>query len=100
MSITVSSGSESSLLRLNSTVDIGSAAELKAAFVDAFANGNSVRVSLAGVVDLDVTAVQLLWAAKREAKRLGIGFAFEGEPSEALRDSLSSAGFDELAIFD
>ena len=70
------------------------------AVLKALKTGKEICISVDRVTDLDVTAVQLLWAAKREAKRLGVSFAFGGKPSETIQAFLSSVGFGELAIFD
>ena len=84
---------------LEGATDIASAAALKAALLEAIATGREVRVSLEGASSLDVTALQLLWAAKREARRLNVEFVFEGEPPEAIRGSMASMGLEGLGIF-
>lgn len=100
MSISLGQADDSSRICLEGAVDIASATELKKSFLEALAAGKEIRVSVETATDLDVTAVQLIWAAKREAKRLGLGFSFEGQPSEAVQGTLASVGFGELAIFD
>ncbi len=74
------------MIRLDGEIDIGCAAELKSVLEEALAVKGDVsdpaRISLAQVTAMDVTAVQLLWAAQREelagrpeadARRIGAG---------------------------
>jgi anti-anti-sigma regulatory factor len=100
MSISEMPVSDSSLIQLEGVVDIASASQIKSTLLEAMKTRREIRISVDKVTDLDVTAVQLLWAAKREAKRLGVSFAFEGKPSEMILEFLSSVGLDDLAIFD
>jgi len=81
-------------IRLEGAVDIGCAAELKEMLLDALASGKEVRVALDGATGLDVTAIQLLWAAERAAKGAGIGFAIEGQTPEPVLAALADAGFE------
>ena len=98
MSIALNESDESSLVRLDGAIDISSAADLKTALIGALQNGKQVCVSVEKASDLDVTAFQLLWAAKREAERLGVPFALEGSLSETIRNSLRSSGLDDRDI--
>jgi anti-anti-sigma factor len=87
-----------SLIRLEGSIDINCAAELKALLVDAIAAGREVGVSLEAASYLDVTAVQLLWAAEREALSRGLQMTMSGPCPETIRQSLSQAGFAELPL--
>jgi anti-anti-sigma factor len=91
-------GETGSLIRLEGTVDIASAADLKALMVEALAAGREVAVSLEAASYLDVTAVQLLWAADREARSQGLQFALRGPCPAALRLSLAQAGLADLPL--
>jgi anti-anti-sigma factor len=95
--VTLEQSEDSSVFRLEGAIDIASAAELKKLFIQAFASGHEVRVDLDGTTDLDVTAVQLLWAARREAKVSGAEFAFTGQAPAPVASALRQAGFTELA---
>jgi hypothetical protein len=68
-----------SLICLEGAVEIGCAGELKKLLVQALGSGSEVRVSLEAAADLDVTAVQLLWAAARQANAAGEIAAALGE---------------------
>jgi len=83
-----------SRIRLQGAVDIGCAQELKGLLVEALKVGSEVRVMLAEATDLDVTAVELLWAARRDARVSSVGFAFEGQASEPVTTALSDAGIE------
>jgi anti-anti-sigma factor len=85
-------------IALDGAIDIGCAAELKKSLLDAFQSGNEIRVSLAGVTFLDVTAVQLLWAAKRRAETSGIEFQFQDPVPEAVSTALADAGFSPFLV--
>ena len=85
-----------SLIRLQGAIDIGCAQELKELLVRGLITGSEVRVLLAEATDLDVTAVQLLWTARREAKASSVGFAFEGQAPEPVSAALAEAGFESF----
>jgi anti-anti-sigma factor len=86
------------VIRLDGEIDIGCAAELKAVLEEALAVKSDVshpaRVSLSQVTAMDVTAVQLLWAAQREALLAGRKLALEDPVPEALRAMLRAAGLE------
>jgi anti-anti-sigma regulatory factor len=86
-----------SRIRLEGAIDIGCAQELKKLLLQGLKAGSEVRVMLTDVTDLDVTAVQLLWAAKREARASSVGFAFEGQMPEPVSAALAEAGFEAFA---
>ena len=96
MGITVSATDGGRCIGLEGAIDIASAAELKAALLEGFETGREVRVSLAGAGSLDVTVVQLLWAAVREAKRLGVEFVLEERAPEAMSGLMASMGLEAL----
>ena len=89
---------ESSLLCLEGLIDIACAAELKQLLIEALSGAKEVRVSLGKASRLDVTAVQLLWAAAREAKASGLEFALAGTMPEPVLKALGSAGFHEFPV--
>jgi hypothetical protein len=91
--VTLQHGEAKSLIRLEGTVEIASAAGLKKVLVEALGSTRELHLSLQSTTALDVTAVQLLWAAELEAKASGIGFALEGEAPEQVLSTLVSAGF-------
>jgi anti-sigma B factor antagonist len=98
--IALSQTDKLSLIRLEGAIDIGNAAELKAALLQAIAAGNDLWVSVEAVSGLDVTAFQLLWAASREAKRSGVHLALADEIQEPVRKTFSEMGLDACALFE
>jgi len=92
MGITLEQNTAKSVVRLEGSIDISLAAELKALFAKALSAGKDVSVSLDQVSYLDVTAVQLLWAAGQQARRSGIGFSLSGHLSDPLFTLLANAG--------
>jgi len=95
--VTLEREEELSTIRLEGEVGIVSAAELKEMLIQALGFGKQVRVSLQSVTDLDVTAVQLLWAARREAKASSVAFLIEGPAQSMVLSTLLQAGFDDFA---
>lgn len=85
-------------IRLDGAIDIASAAELKEALLAAVESGQVIRLSLEDVSDLDVTAVQLLWAARRDAEQRGVAFAVSTGPSASVRRTLAEVGLDSFVL--
>jgi len=96
--VTLNQDGSLSLLRLKGAIDIGCAAELKRLLLEAFKSGGEVCVSAEGATDLDSTAVQLLWAAEREAKGAGVKFSLTGLASEQISAALGEAGLKQFLI--
>ena len=98
MGITLNDSKAQAVIGLDGVVDISSAAELKTLLLRALHGGKKVRVSLDKVTDLDVTAVQLLWAAEREASKAGAGFSFAGPAPAELSAALGEAGLQQFLV--
>jgi anti-anti-sigma factor len=96
MGVTLEQGEKSSVIRLEGAVDIASAAELKKLLLQALSSGERVHVALEGVTDLDVTVVQLLWAARSTARAADVEFAFAGQTSESVTFALLHAGLEDF----
>jgi anti-anti-sigma regulatory factor len=93
MNIALSQTDKASLIHLEGAIDIGAASELKAALLEARKAGKGTAVTLGALSELDVTAFQLLWAAKREAKQAGRGFELAQLPAY-IQASLAEMGLD------
>lgn len=98
MGVAVEQGDLKNLIRLDGSVDISCAAELKTALVEALGCDKDVNVSLEAASYLDVTAVQLLSAADREARNRGVRVILSGPCPEGLRQSLAQAGMADLPL--
>ncbi len=92
MTIALTESDLGSVVALKGTIDISSAAELKAVLVKAFGLGKEVCISLDAVTYLDVTAVQLLWAAERQAAQSSMVLRFSGHLSDLVSTTLADAG--------
>jgi len=95
VAIILEQGEKTSCVRLQGSIDISLAEELKKVLVDALKAGEEIRVMAGDTTYLDVTAVQLLWAAEREARRTGVRWIFAEVLPEPVRANLVEAGFDE-----
>jgi anti-anti-sigma regulatory factor len=95
VAIILEQGEKTSCVRLQGSIDISLAEELKTILVNALRAGGEIRVLSGDVTYLDVTAVQLLWAAEREAGRVGVRWIFGDALPEPVRANLVDAGFDE-----
>ena len=58
--------------------------ELKKVMLQALASGKEMLVDLRRATELDVTAIQLLWAAEREARKSGRKFFLPGRRRRKL----------------
>jgi len=90
--VALSQEAETAMIWLEGAIDITTAGDLKAALLEAIEAGSAISVVVDTATDLDVTAVQLLWAANREAKRAGIKSAVVGTWCEPVRSLLESMG--------
>jgi anti-anti-sigma factor len=82
---------------LRGAVDIVAAAALKQQLQEALGSGNEIRVSLKEVSELDVTAVQLLYAARRAARAAGVDFRMAAPPPEICR-ALAEVGLESFVV--
>ena len=60
-----------SVISLEGACNLASAVELKRLLVEGLTAGKPLRLDLAGVEEIDIPAMQLLWAAGRDAARTG-----------------------------
>jgi anti-anti-sigma regulatory factor len=88
------------VIRLEGEIGIADAAQLKEVLLEALRPGAGARIALEMASGLDVTAVQLLWAAERAAQASGTLLALEGTVPERLRATLREAGFGRLPFAD
>ena len=96
MGLIVVPGETSNELRLDGPIDIGCAAELKTLLTEAVASGRGLKVWLAGITELDVTGVQLLWAAQRATRKSGVEFAWMDTAPEAMLSVLERLGIEDF----
>ena len=98
MGITWEHGDDASVIALEGVVDIASAAELKATLMEALKADKALRLRIGLDAELDVTAIQLLWAAEREAKASGGSLTLEGEAPVTVLTMMRDAGFERFPV--
>jgi anti-anti-sigma regulatory factor len=91
MSIALNKSELGNVVVLEGTIDISSAAELKTILLNALGSGKELCISLDAATYLDVTAVQLLWAAGKQAQISGIALRFSGQLSDLISTTLANA---------
>ena len=91
LSITMEPIENDVFIRLEGTVNVTSAAELKGLLIEGLASGSNLRLDLQQAEEIDITIMQLLWATGREAGRTGASIAMN--MPEAVRNAAREAGF-------
>ena len=85
-----------SIVRLEGDVNISHAAELKELWLKAIDSGKELAVCLDSTTDLDITALQLLYAAQHHAICAGVAFSVEGAIPVEIGAVMADAGFEIL----
>lgn len=91
MAVTMERRESQPVIRLEGESTVTSAAELKNLLLEGLASGNDLRVDLEQAEEIDITVMQLLWAAGREADRKGAGISIR--VSDAAATAARDAGF-------
>jgi anti-anti-sigma regulatory factor len=94
-------------IRLTGCVDISAAAELKRVLMEALNSDlgsgpeteRGLSIDVNALESVDVTAVQLLWAARRQAQAAGREFRFDGPWTPELESLLHQAGISPSRFF-
>ena len=95
MPITKAGNESHYVIRLEGEIDVSTAADLKRMLVDAVTASRSVTVDASAATDLDVTAVQLMWATARQAEMSGTSLQI-APMTEALGHAFVSLGFEDF----
>jgi anti-anti-sigma factor len=90
---------EESVIRLEGEVTIATAPELKSLLTEALGSAKELRIDLERANEMDITALQLLCAAEREARGSGRVIALEGRLPDEISICLSEAGLEALPLF-
>ncbi len=98
MSVTFDRNQALFVLRLEDEIDIRCAAELKQGLVDALAAGTGLQIDFVRATQVDITAIQLLWAAQREAELKGVALTAAGPVPANICAELREAGFEKLLL--
>ena len=94
MAVTMERRESRSIIRLEGEFTVTSAAELKDMLLQGVTSGNDLLLDLERAEEIDITLLQLLWAAGREADRAGarIAIRLSGAAGTAARE----AGFERF----
>jgi ABC-type transporter Mla MlaB component len=96
--VIVEQSEELFVIRLEGDVNVSSVAELKAILVQGLACKKDLRIDLEQAKELDVTAMQLLWAASREAGILNRELTLRGKVPQEILMAIREAGFDAFPV--
>jgi hypothetical protein len=91
MPVSISQLGSQRLIVLEGTLGVACSAELKSLLLDEISSGRRLHVDLERAEEIDITILQLLWAAEREAETRGVGMI--SHPSEAAASAARDAGF-------
>jgi two-component system chemotaxis sensor kinase CheA len=81
-------------IRLEGQVTVASATELKAFLMEWLVSEKDLDLDLAAAEEIDITTMQLLWAAARDAERKSAGVSCHW--SAAAVAAIRAAGFDGM----
>lgn len=98
MPLAIEESETASLIRLGGDLTIASAEELKDVLLKALASAKEMRLMLESATELDVTALQLLYATERDATKSGIQFTLEGSVPDDISASIADAGFEKFPV--
>lgn len=98
MPITLEDGDAVSVIRLEGDLDISCSDELKRVLLEAISLRKELQLDVARATDLDITSIQLLWAAAREVEKSGMSFVVAGEIPENVGCAVREAGFENFPV--
>jgi anti-sigma B factor antagonist len=89
MPVTLQQDESHCLIKLEGEVTLTSAAELRTLLLEWLAARKDLEMDLEGAEEIDITVLQLLWAASREAAGRGAGIVWRlsSAAAAAARDS-------------
>jgi ABC-type transporter Mla MlaB component len=81
-----------SRISLEGEINIRCAAELKEFLLQALTREGALHIELSTATEVDITALQLLWTAQREAREAGKEFLLNGPISETVAAAIKHSG--------
>jgi anti-anti-sigma factor len=87
-----------SVIHFQGEINISSAAGLKEELLRALASGSDLRLDVELLTGLDVTALQLLWAAEREARGSGKAFTVLQAIPDGILLAACEAGLERFPL--
>lgn len=97
MSLTLEQDESRWLIRMDGPITLSSAAELKTMLLEWLAAAKNLELDLTRADELDITIMQLLWAAAREAARTGVGIV--SRASNTAASAVTDSGFGQTPGF-
>jgi anti-anti-sigma regulatory factor len=82
------------LVRLAAAVTVSSAAELHKVLIAAIDSGRSIVIDLTETTELDISGIQLLYAARQAAEQAGLSISAPKTPPRQVADAFLEAGLD------
>ncbi len=98
MAVTLEQVEDRNLIHFTGAVDIAVASELKLLLEQALDSGKEIHLDVDQTESMDVTAVQLLWAAERSAAASGVEFTLTGQVPDGVLAQLREDGFEEFPV--
>jgi anti-anti-sigma regulatory factor len=92
MPASVEERENSSFVRLEGAIDIAFAEEMKSILLNALASNQKISLTLECATELDITALQMLYAAERDSATKGIPFTLEGSVPDDISTAMTEAG--------
>jgi anti-anti-sigma regulatory factor len=97
MPVTLQRQESSWLIRLEGRITVTCAAELKELLLEWLSSGKDLELDLERAEEIDITVMQLLWAAARDSARMGGKIVARASRAAALAGR--EAGFTQLPGF-
>ena len=99
MSVTIKRSETDLMIRLEDAINVTSAEELKNLLLEGLVSGKDVHLDLERAEEIDVTVLQLLWAAGREADCKGARMVIRvSEAAAAVAREVGFERFPETAV--
>jgi len=92
MPLSLDQSNSPSRICLEGEINIRCAAELKGLLLQALSHEGALHVDLSAATEVDITTLQLLWAAQREARTTGKDFLLMGPISEIVAAAMNRSG--------
>jgi len=98
MSIDLEQLEDRSVVRLTESITIGFATDLHKLLMEAVRLNRGIAIDWEGVTELDVSGIQLLYAAWQATERAGISMSLRGSTPQAVKDAFLDSGLDPFQL--
>ena|ERR1035441_5747859 len=98
MAFTIDESESTRVIHLTGNVDIASAADLRPVLIEALISPQDIEINLTEATGIDLTAIQLLWAATHAARKSHKYFAAPGAVPAHISATICEAGFDQFLV--